>query len=484
MEGDGIMLAYEDIKKSRLEYSISQTKLAEYSGFSKAQISAWELGKKVPVESELNKLNDVLNYVILRINRGELDIKKKNVKHSGTEKKLPSTIKDAKSYKSLCKNMNYSSRYSKELSDLYKAAMAPKKNNAIKGIALFSGCGGMTLGFAAAGIELVGHVEIEESANYIYAQNFPKSKLLGEDICEITNQDIQAWKREFGNIDIIIGGPPCQGFSLAGKRNPEDERNKLYEQYVRIVSEIRPKVFVMENVALMISMKNENGELFIDKIENSFSEQGYSLVKRIVNAYEYGVPQSRERVILIGIRKDLNKLFEFEMPLYSLQEDSCQLKLCNEKKRVLTFKDATEGLKPLENGEKSYEDPLHWAITHPKHVIEWLKDVPEGHSAHENENPELRPPSGFNTTYKRNVWNEPCSTISTNFSMISGCRNVHPTDTRSLTIREAARVQSFPDEFVFCGNWGAIRKAIGNAVPPILAREIANEIIKQVYEEE
>lgn len=131
----------------------------------------------------------------------------------------------------------------------------------------------------------------------------------------------------------------------------------------------------------------------------------------------------------------------------------------------------------------SKNDPLHWAIVHPQHVIDWLVDVPEGKSAHENPDPNKRPPSGFNTTYKRNVWDEPCSTISTNFNMISGCRNVHPTNTRSLTIREATRAQSFPDEFVFCGKWGDVRTAIGNAVPPLMAYEIANEVIDQVFKE-
>ena len=101
----------------------------------------------------------------------------------------------------------------------------------------------------------------------------------------------------------------------------------------------------------------------------------------------------------------------------------------------------------------------------------------------ENLDEDMRPPSGFNTTYKRIVWDEPCSTISTNFSMISGCRNVHPTSTRSLTIREAARAQSFPDEFVFSGKWGDIRKAIGNAVPPILAAAIAKSIFSQFFED-
>lgn len=354
------MLVYEDIKKTRLQYNISQTKLAEFSGFSKSQISAWELGKKIPIELEIERLNAVLKNMIIKINQGTLDIKKKKVQHSSIEKKLPITIKDAKEYAKLSENMNYCSKYASELSELYKDAMELKGKNAIKGIALFSGCGGMTLGFEAAGVNLVGHVEIAQSANRIYAENFPKSKLLGEDICVITDKDLQEWKKEFGEIDIIVGGPPCQGFSLAGKRNPQDERNKLYTQYVRIVSIIRPKVFVMENVALMTSMKDENGNLFINTIEKSFSEQGYVIVKKIVNAYEYGVPQSRERVILIGVRKDINKSFEFENPLYSIDDFS--------KKRALCFRDATSDLQFIENGEKSLTDPLHWAITHPKHV--------------------------------------------------------------------------------------------------------------------
>jgi DNA (cytosine-5)-methyltransferase 1 len=115
---------------------------------------------------------------------------------------------------------------------------------------------------------------------------------------------------------------------------------------------------------------------------------------------------------------------------------------------------------------------LHQAVRHPSHVIKWLWDVKEGHSAHDNENPKDRPPSGYNTTYKRQVWQEPASTVQTTFGMISGCRNVHPISTRSLTIREAARIQSFPDSYQFTGTLGAIRTGIGNAVPPLLAYRV------------
>ena len=231
-------------------------------------------------------------------------------------------------------------------------------------------------------------------------------------------------------------------------------------------------------------MKNKDGSFFIDEILREFSEVGYTLRYKIVNASDYGVPQSRERVILVGVRNDIGKQFDFGSTPYGQVDDSGQMNMFDIRKPIRTFRVATGDLETLENGEISTNDPLHWAIVHPQHVIDWLVDVPEGQSAHENPDPQKRPPSGFNTTYKRIVWDEPCSTISTNFNMISGCRNVHPTSTRSLTIREATRSQSFPDEFVFCGSWGDVRKAIGNAVPPVLANEIAKEILKQIFEVE
>ena len=475
----GCCMVYEELKIRRKKYNISQTKLAEASGYSKATISAWELRKSIPSSLELSKLDAVLSGIIRDIEECIFDVRKKRITHSTKEKRdLPKTIQDGDDYRSrlaLCTTKKRTT-YSQMLSDLYCRSQVPKAANAPKAIALFSGCGGLSLGFAAEGFNLVGHVEIEDSANKIYAENFPDSQLLGKDICDISNEQVNEWLSEFGSIDILVGGPPCQGFSLAGKRDPEDIRNQLYRYYVHIVSVLQPKVFVMENVRLLTSMKNSDGKLFIDCILEAFSKAGYHVIRNEINACDYGVPQSRERVILIGIRNDINKRFDFPLGEYGNENQ-----LFSNKKR-LTFRDATGDLQLLESGEKS-SDPLHWSIVHPDHVIKWLKDVPEGCSAHENKDPEMRPPSGFNTTYKRIMWDEPCSTISTNFSMISGCRNVHPTSTRSLTIREATRAQSFPDEFVFTGKWGDIRKAIGNAVPPVLAAVLAKAIFEQFFSE-
>lgn len=457
----------EDIINKRTNHRISQTKLAKYSNLSPALLSAWEKGKKTPNEIELYKLNSSLDLMIDEINFNTIDISKKKIVKNKTkvDYKIPKKIETKEEYyELLSKNkIDKKSIYKLILTDLFMRMTNVKDKKSLKGIALFSGCGGLTAGFESAGFDIVGHVEIEHSTNLIYSQNFPKSKLLGNDICDITKEQINLWKKEFGNIDIVIGGPPCQGFSLAGKRNPNDARNQLYNQYANVVGEIKPKVFVMENVFNMTTMKDADGILFIDKIRNKFDELGYVLDINYINAKDYGVPQSRERVIVIGIRKDIDKNFCFPQ----------------KNKKVLSFKDATYDLESLESAEIS-NDPLHWTISHPEHVIKWLKNVPEGHSAHENKDPNLRPSSGFNTTYKRITWDDPCSTISTNFSMISGCRNVHPTSTRSLTIREAARAQSFPDEFVFVENWGDIRKAIGNAVPPLLAEQIAIAIKNQL----
>lgn len=471
---------YTEIQLDRKKNGISQTKLAEFSGYTKQKISAWELKKDYPSDDELHHLREILDELITKVNAGELNLRgHRNTKSEKIASKSPSPIKNKADYDSRIQNLGYKGEYTSQLSALYEKANSPK-DGSIKGIGLFSGCGGLDLGFEAAGVDIVGHVEIWDAANKIYEENFPDSRLLQTDINNITDEDLVKWKKEFGDIDIIVGGPPCQGFSLAGKRDPDDIRSQLYKQYVHVVNGIRPKVFVFENVAKMTSMKTKNGTLFLNEILKEFADVGYTIVYKIVNAYEYGVPQSRERVILVGVRNDLQKKFEFINPPYGLANSSGQLNIFGTTLPVRTFRNAMEGLETLENGDVSTNDPLHWAIVHPQHVIEWLVDVPEGMSAHENPDPAKRPPSGFNTTYKRNNWDEPCSTISTNFNMISGCRNVHPTSTRSITIREATRAQSFPDEFVFCGKWGDVRQAIGNAVPPLLAYEIAKKIINQI----
>ena len=272
-------LTINDIVKLRKENKISQTKLAEYLSIQPAKISGWEKGKIIPTKKELFELYNGIELMKLEIENKTLNISKKRITKSFKKDfKIPKIIKNANEYHELLNKRNCSSNneYRDKLSDFYKKMISVKKEKP-NGIALFSGCGGLTAGFEAAGFNIVGHVEIEPSANLIYESNFPTSKLLGTDVCNIKEEDVRNWKKMFGDIDIIIGGPPCQGFSLAGNRNPNDARNQLYNQYAKIVNMVRPKVFVMENVFNMTTMKDSDGILFIDKIKDKFYEYGYEL---------------------------------------------------------------------------------------------------------------------------------------------------------------------------------------------------------------
>jgi DNA (cytosine-5)-methyltransferase 1 len=217
-------------------------------------------------------------------------------------------------------------------------------------------------------------------------------------------------------------------------------------------------------------MRLPEGGYVRDEISSEFRRHGYVVRWFEVNAKDYGVPQHRERVLFVATRSDLEVEPTIPSPQFGESGDMFERRLpCR------TFADACSDLPFIEAGESS-ENPFHVAVRHPKHVIEWLWDVPEGASAHDNEDERLRPPSGYNTTYKRQVWNEPGATVQTTFGMISGCRNVHPIATRSLTVREAARLQTFPDTFRFVGSLQTVRTGIGNAVPPLLAYELGQYI--------
>ena len=221
-------------------------------------------------------------------------------------------------------------------------------------------------------------------------------------------------------------------------------------------------------------MRSKNGRLARDNIVQGFKRHGYRAKLFEINASAYGVPQHRERVFFVAVKNGLAIEPSFPEPTHAKSPD-----LLRNLRPLRTFGDACSDLPYIESGGSS-DDPFHHAVSHPDHVIEWLWNVPQGFSAHDNEDPNLRPPSGYNTTYKRQVWHEPGSTVQTTFGMISGCRNVHPIATRSLTVREAARLQSFPDNYSFVSPLGKIRSGIGNAVPPLLAYEIACHIRSRV----
>ncbi len=327
-----------------------------------------------------------------------------------------------------------------------------------KYIDLFAGAGGMSLGFDKAGFENVLAVEYDECFAETYKFNFPDHNLKVEDIKNISNDEI---KKIIGNnkIDVIIGGPPCQGFSIAGRigRNfIDDERNQLFKEFVRFVNVIKPKIFVMENVA---ALKTHNKGKTIEEIVNEFKNVGYTVKYDVLNAVNYGVPQQRRRIFIIGTLNENNK---FEFP--------------KKTNKYITIKEALKGLPELKSGETS-NIPNHNAMHHSKQMLEKMSYVKDG--GDRNDIPEeLRPKSGDIRKYIRYNSKEPSICITGDMRKV-----FHFNQNRALTGRELARIQTFPDNFIFKGNAGKVQQQIGNAVPPKLAFQIANSV-KEVLDNE
>ncbi|ACV69802.1 DNA (cytosine-5-)-methyltransferase [Desulfohalobium retbaense] len=450
-------IAGNQLRETRLELGLSQARLAELTGISQHLLSAYELEKSTLAPDLIQKLASTLQDKEQIRNITGRKKRYRNHEYKFTPKQSGRSSRASRT--------NGNESFINALSIIEKKHANPK-GEALNAISLFSGCGGFSLGFSAAGFNVRGFLELDPGLRKIYRLNFPNSFEMGGDITQIQDAKIKNYKSLIGDIDVIIGGPPCQGFSLSGKRDVNDPRNTLFKHYLRFVDAFRPKIAIMENVRLLSSMKNSEGNLVKCDIESDFHNHGYNVQSFEINAKDYGVPQHRERIIFVAVRNDLSIKSSIPDPKFGYVED-----LLSNKIPYRTFGDACSDLEFLESGEKG-SDVFHAAVRHPSHVIEWLWDVPEGKSAHDNEDPKLRPPSGYNTTYKRQIWDEPASTVQTTFGMISGCRNVHPIATRSLTIREAARIQSFPDSFKLVGRLGIIRTGIGNAVPPLLAYEL------------
>lgn len=315
---------------------------------------------------------------------------------------------------------------------------------------LFAGAGGMSLGFDNAGFKNLLAVEFNKDFAETYKKNFPRHNLIVDDIKNVTEQQIyDIIKNE--KVDVIIGGPPCQGFSIAGNigRNfIDDDRNRLFKEFVRFVKIIKPRVFVLENVA---AMERHNKGKTIKEIVSSFKEIGYDIKYKVLNAVNYGVPQERRRIFIVGTLGENN----FEYP--------------QEINKTVTVKDAIDDLPKLENGETS-EIPNHTAMKHSAQMLEKMSYVSDG--GNRNDIPEsLRPKSGDSRKYIRYNSKKP------SFCVTGDMRKIfHYSQNRALTCRELARLQTFPDSFVFLGNTGKVQQQIGNAVPVLLANKIALQV--------
>lgn len=391
---------------------------------------------------------------------------------------------------------------------------------------LFSGAGGLTFGFYYR-LRKDGFVrnrkntfvfanEYDESAAKAFSVNYPDIEMLQSDIRALTAEQISTLVGQ-EPVDLIIGGPPCQSYSTVGQRN-FDDRAVLYQEYTRILGIVRPKMFLFENVRGILSMRevfykkdkqgnilyeytkvegkeskkprkrpivDHYGELLIEKMKEQFAHidnsLGYNISYEILNSANYGVPENRDRVFIVGIRNDLDIVWEFPR---------------GECATPISVKDAISDLPALGEGEKavrytneaqnefqhimrigSKKLTQHYCGIYGDKIRVVIQNVKQGQGRNDFNklvsdgliNEEYRLTSGYANTYGRLVENQPSPTITNNLSTPSGLRCIHYSQNRALTPREGARIQSFPDWFEFRGTKNEVTSQIGNAVPPLLS---------------
>lgn len=350
----------------------------------------------------------------------------------------------------------------------------------IKVIDLFAGCGGFSCGFEKAGYDIISAVEFDKNIAKSYEINHPATKMIADDIKNVDNNNI--FKKN--DATVIIGGPPCQGFSMAGARIRkgfiDDPRNYLFKHYFNVVKIVRPKIFIIENVKGILTMKggqifNEIKKIFEDP--NNFEGKPYKIQYKVMKAKEYGIPQNRERTIMIG------SLIEFELEKEIIKTREYIKNIDKHFFDDVTVWQAISNLpEPTEDGKinierieneyqrflssKSKKTYNHVVTKHSTVAIKRMKKIGINENftvLHEKIN------TVHSGSYGRLDPNSIAPTITTRFDTPSGGRFIHPYRDRTITPREAARIQSFPDDFEFVGTKSCICKQIGNAVPPKLS---------------
>lgn len=331
---------------------------------------------------------------------------------------------------------------------------------------LFAGAGGLSIGFEKAGFELIAASDFDKWSCDTLRLNHPDAAIIEGDITEISSNEL---KKAIGGkqVDVIVGGPPCQGFSQLGKRMADDPRNKLLYEFFRVVTDLRPKVFVMENVPQLL--KSDQYAEFKELVANS----EYEIVEKVLLAADYGAPQKRQRAIIIGSRIGSPKhpLPSHKNPIESADLFNANLEVWK------TVKDAIGDLPLVPTGED-----LHIGRNPTELSKERYSHIPPGGNRFNlpkeiTPNCWLNKPTGLTDVFGRLWWDRPSVTIRTEFFKPEKGRYLHPTEDRPITLREAARLQGFPDSYKFSGSYTQIAKQIGNAVPTALAESIAETVL-------
>ena len=348
-------------------------------------------------------------------------------------------------------------------------------------IDLFCGAGGLSKGFEEAGYHVILGVDSDAAALNTFEKNHRGSKALNADLSvEETFDEIEAIVNG-RNIDVIIGGPPCQGFSLTGPRNFDDPRNKLYLAMIETVRRFRPKAFVIENVPGMATMYK--GEVRKEIIRR-FTDMGYTVNSEILCAADYGVPQIRKRLVFVGLRN--GQVFEFPQPYLSPNEYvTCEQAISDLPSREDELGEEVDHytMEPQSAYQAAMREHAsmlynHVATRHTDKVKNVIALVPEGGN-YKDLPPGVGTSRRFHEAWTRYHSKKPSKTIDT------GHRNhFHYKYNRVPTIRENARLQSFPDDFVFYGTKTQQNRQVGNAVPPLLGKAVADQLIRYIGKEE
>ena len=333
---------------------------------------------------------------------------------------------------------------------------------------LFCGCGGLSLGLQRAGFQVVAAVDNWSLAIDTYKRNF-SHRVLQADVSKLTPQELLGGTyNSWPTIDLIAGGPPCQGFSIQRIGDDSDPRNNLVVDYGKLIVAISPRAFLMENVAGLMGAR---GRLILRSFYDVVQKGGYEITSAILNAADYGIPQVRKRVFFVGWRKDGDKVFHFPAPTHG----------GGRHKNVM---DAIGDL-PEPPAKNQATDPLHFKTKLSALNEKRIRLIPPGGgfeslprelraNCHKNGAQDI----GHRYVYGRLAPQKPAATITARFDSFTRGRFGHPVQHRNISLREGARLQTFPDSFEFVGSQEAVAAQIGNAVPPAMAAVLADQIAK------
>lgn len=350
-------------------------------------------------------------------------------------------------------------------------------NKKYKVLDLFCGAGGFSLGFINAGYELVAGLDNDVNAINTYKHNFGDIKGILLDLFETPNF-IDLDKKIGKNLDVIIGGPPCQGFSVAGKRLVDDPRNRLYKAYLEFIDRYKPKAVIIENVPSILSLYSGR---IAKEIASDLEGKGYTISIAKLNAANYGVPQARKRVFFVGLRN--KKSFDFSKLDAIPAEEHVTSKMALDDLPLLSNSSGGEVLEYLKNPTNQYQESMrggskkiynHSAVIHKAETIRIISLVPDGGN-YKNLPENLQNTRRVNIAWTRLNSKKPSFTIDAGHN-----HHFHYKANRVPTVRESARIQSFPDKFVFLGGRVTQYRQVGNAVPPMLAELIAKSLLEYI----